>query len=395
MNTAQAEPQTPTRHGPLAGIRVIDLTAIVMGPYATQVLADLGAEVIKVEPPEGENSRYISSGPERGMSGIYVNLNRGKRSVMLDLRSAEGKDQLRALIASADVFVHSMRASAIAKLGFAYAEVAAIRPDIVYVNGYGYGRRGRYDGKPAYDDTIQAECGITDLQAKMTGEPGLVATVMADKVSGLHLLYATLAALYHRAVSGEGQEVEVPMFECMASFMLVEHGNGALFDPPTGPAHYPRAVARNRRPYKTKDGYVAALIYNDKHWSNFVAAVQPEWATPEMNNFEARGRQIDMIYGKLAETFAQRTSAEWLELLTTCQIPCAPLRSTAELFEDPHLDDVGFFETVDSVVGELRLPGLPVWFSKTPGGVQGPTTRLGADNAAVFAELAAAGGDKA
>jgi crotonobetainyl-CoA:carnitine CoA-transferase CaiB-like acyl-CoA transferase len=376
-------------HGPLKGVRVVDLTAMVMGPYATQIMADLGAEVIKIEPPEGDNTRYISAGPERGMCGIYVNCNRGKRSVMLDLRSEEGKASLRQLIATADVFVHSMRASAIAKLGFAYPEVAAIKPDIVYVNGYGYGRRGRYGNLPAYDDTIQAECGIPDLQAKMTGEPGFAATIMADKISGLHVLYAALAALYHRAATGEGQEVEVPMFESMASFMLVEHANGAVFDPPQGPAYYPRATAPNRRPYKTKDGYVAALIYNDKHWGNFVAAVQPEWATPEMNDFEARARQIGAIYGKLAETFAQRTTAEWLELLTANQIPCAPLRSTEELMSDPHLEEVGFFETVESEVGTLRLPGLPVWFSKTPGGVQGPTVRLGTDTEAVLAELGA------
>ena len=225
----------------------------------------------------------------------------------------------------------------------------------------------------------------------MTGEPGFAGTIMADKISGLHVLYATLAALYHRATTGEGQEVEVPMFESMASFMLVEHANGAVFDPPQGPAHYPRAVAKNRRPYKTKDGYVAALIYNDKHWANFVAAVQPEWATEEMNDFEARARIIDSIYGKLAETFAQRTTAEWLELLAANHIPAAPLRSTEDLMTDPHLEEVGFFETVDSAIGTQRLPGLPVWFSKTPGGVQGPTTRLGADSEAVFAELAAKG----
>jgi crotonobetainyl-CoA:carnitine CoA-transferase CaiB-like acyl-CoA transferase len=376
------------RSGPLKGVRVVDLTAMVMGPYATQIMADLGADVIKVEPPEnGDDTRYISAGPERGMGGVFVNVNRGKRSVMLDLRSDAGKAAMEALIKTADVFVHSMRSKAIAKLGFDYAAVAAIKPDIVYVNGYGFGRRGPYADKPAYDDTIQAECGITAVQHMLNGEPGFVGTIMADKVSGLHVLYATLAALFHRARTGEGQEVEVPMFESMASFMLIEHANGALFTPPAGPAHYPRVVSRNRKPYKTKDGYVAALIYNDKHWNAFVAAVQPAWVTPDMARLEDRAQQIDRIYGLLAETFTGRTTAEWLALLEENHIPAAPLRSPEELLSNEHLEAVGFFETVESDNGPVRFPGVPTWFSKTPGKVHGPTPRLGADTADVLKEL--------
>jgi crotonobetainyl-CoA:carnitine CoA-transferase CaiB-like acyl-CoA transferase len=376
----------PNAKGPLAGVRVVDLTAMVMGPYATQIMADNGADVIKVEPPQGDDTRYISAGPERGMCGVFVNVNRGKRSVVIDLRSDAGKEQLRSLIASADVFIHSMRSKAIAKLGFDYAAVAAIKPDIVYVNGYGYGRRGPYADKPAYDDTIQAECGLPSVQAMLNGEPGFVGTIMADKISGLHTLYATIMALYHRAATGEGQEVEVPMFEAMASFMLVEHANGAIFNPPAGPAHYPRVVSRNRRPYKTKDGHIAALIYNDKHWAAFVAAVRPAWATPDMDRLEDRAQQIDSIYLLLAHTFAERTTAEWLDLLEKAQIPAAPLRSPEELLANEHLEAVGFFETVDSPVGQMRFPGSPTWFSKTPGGVQGPTPRLGEHNDEVLGE---------
>jgi crotonobetainyl-CoA:carnitine CoA-transferase CaiB-like acyl-CoA transferase len=373
--------------GPLSGVRVVDLTAMVMGPYATQIMADNGADVIKIEPPQGDDTRYISAGPERGLCGVFVNVNRGKRSVVLDLRSEEGKAALTKLIASADVFIHSMRSKAIARLGFDYDAVAAIKPDIIYVNGYGFGRRGPYADKPAYDDTIQAECGLPAVQEMLNGEPGFVGTIMADKISGLHTLYATIMALYHRAVTGEGQEVEVPMFESMASFMLVEHANGALFTPPAGPAHYPRVVSRNRRPYKTKDGHIAALIYNDKHWAAFVAAVQPEWASPEMDNLEDRAKQIDAIYSLLANTFAQRTTAEWLELLEANHIPAAPLRSPEELLNNEHLDAVGFFEEVDSDYGRLRFPGNPTWFSKTPGAVQGPTPRLGEHTDEVLGEL--------
>ena len=209
------------------------------------------------------------------MSGVFVNVNRGKRSVVLDLRSEAGKTALRALVLEADVFIHSMRAKAIAKLGFGYEQVAALNPRIVYTNCYGYGRRGPERDLPAYDDTIQAECGIPAVQEQLTGEANYVGTIMADKVAGLTALYATTMALFHRERTGEGQEVEVSMFETMASFMLVEHANGAMFDPPLGPAVYPRTVAPNRKPYRTSDGYIAALIYNDKHWNAFIDAVRP------------------------------------------------------------------------------------------------------------------------
>ena len=305
---------SPTRTGPLAGVRVIDLTAMVMGPYCTQIMADMGADVIKVEPPQGDNTRYISVGPAPGMSGVFVNVNRGKRSIVLDLQTDAGTRALRALVETADVFIHSMRAKAIAKLGFGYDDVAAINPAIVYTNCYGYGRRGPDRDRPAYDDTIQAECGLPAVQQQLTGEADYVGTIMADKVAGLTALYATTMALFHRERTGEGQEVEVAMFETMASFMLVEHANGALFDPPLGPAVYPRTVAPNRRPYRTSDGYIAALIYNDKHWNAFINAVQPPWASELYSTLEQRARQIDTVYGLVAETMKQRSTQEWLAL---------------------------------------------------------------------------------
>ena len=373
--------------GPLAGIRVVDLTSVVFGPYATQIMADMGADVIKVEPPEGDNTRWISAGPVPGMGGVYVNVNRGKRSVMLNLREEADREVLRKLVATADVFIHSMRGRAIAKLGFSYEEVKALRPDVVYVNCYGYSRRGPEADQPAYDDTIQAECGITHVQKLINGEPGFVGTIMADKVAGLHALYATMMALFHRERTGEGQEVEVTMFEAMASFMLVEHANGRLFDPPLGPANYHRAVERNRRPYKTQDGHVAALVYNDKHWNAFIAAVQPGWNSPEFATLELRAQQIGRVYGLLGETFLTRTTQEWLDLLRDLAIPVAPLRSTDELFENEHLNDIGFFEKVASPYGEVTFPGVPTWFSASPGKVQGPAPGLGENNAEILAEL--------
>jgi len=377
----------PSTAGPLSGIRVIDLTAMVMGPYCTQIMADMGAEVIKIEPPRGDDTRYISIGPEPGMSGVFVNVNRGKRSVVLDLRTEEGADALRALVVDADVFVHSMRAAAIDRLGFGYEAVAALNPSIVYTNCYGYGRRGPDADLPAYDDTVQAECGIPFVQEKLTGAPGFAGTIIADKVAGMTALYATTMALFHRERTGEGQEVEVAMFETMAAFMLVEHANGALFDPPLGPAEYPRTVTPNRKPYRTSDGYLAALVYNDKHWKTFVEAVRPPWAGPEFATLAQRAARIDIVYAHLAETFLQRTTGEWLRLLRELQIPAAPVRSLDELFDNPHLNAAGFFQTVDTPNGPVRFPGPPTWFSRTPGRVGGPAPRLGADTDEVLGRL--------
>ncbi|MDH6198452.1 crotonobetainyl-CoA:carnitine CoA-transferase CaiB-like acyl-CoA transferase [Mycobacterium frederiksbergense] len=376
--------------GPLQGVRVVDLTAMVMGPYCTQIMADMGADVIKVETPAGDNTRYISVGPAPGMSGVFVNVNRGKRSVVLDLMSPQGKDDLRALIADADVFIHSMRAKAITKLGFGYDEVAAINPGIVYTNCYGYGRRGPDADRPAYDDTIQAECGLPAVQEQLTGEASYVGTIMADKVAGLTALYATMMALFHRERTGEGQEVEVSMFETMASFMLVEHANGAMFDPPLSPAMYPRAVTPNRRPYETKDGHIAALVYNDKHWNAFIERVQPAWMAeygPALASLEQRAQQIDTVYALVAQTLKERTTAEWLDLFGDLEIPAAPMLTPDELFENEHLNAVGLFETLDTPHGRVRIPGVPTWFSRTPGRVAGYAPELGADTAEVLAQL--------
>jgi crotonobetainyl-CoA:carnitine CoA-transferase CaiB-like acyl-CoA transferase len=376
------------RSGPLAGVRVVDLTAMVMGPYCTQIMADLGADVIKVEPPEGDNTRYVSVGPAPGMSGVFVNVNRGKRSVVLDLRSDAGRTALRRLAGRSDVFIHSMRAKAIAKLGFDYAQVAALNPAIVYTNCYGYGRRGPDRDLTAYDDTIQAECGLPAVQQLLTGEASYVGTIMADKVAGLTALYATMMALFHRARTGEGQEVEVAMFETMASFMLVEHANGALFQPALGPAVYPRVVARNRRPYPTLDGHISALIYNDKQWSAFVGAVKPAWAgDPRFATLELRARHIDTVYTLVGEILKGRTTQAWLALFRALEIPAAPIRTPDELFDNPHLNAVGLFETLDTPHGPVRFPGVPTWFSRTPGSVAAAAPELGAHTREVLEEL--------
>lgn len=376
-----------SKKGPLAGLRVIDLTAMVMGPYCTQIMADMGADVIKVEPPAGDNTRFISVAPEPGLAGVFVNVNRGKRSITLDLREEADKDVLRKLIATADIFIHSQRAKAIGKLGFAYADVAAINPKIIYTNCYGYSRRGPDKNLTAYDDVIQAECGLPAVQQMLTGEPNYVGTIVADKVAGLTALYATTMALFHRERTGEGQEVEIGMFETMASFMLVEHANGAMFSPPLSKAFYPRAVAPNRRPYPTKDGYIAVLVYNDKQWNAFINAVQPAWNGPEFATLVQRAKQIDRVYNLVGETLKERTTQEWLDLFRGLDIPSAPLRTPDELFENEHLNAIGFFETVDTEFGPVRFPGVPTFFSETPGRVTGFAPKLGEHTDELLAEL--------
>lgn len=373
--------------GPLAGIKVVDLTSVVMGPYCTQVMADMGADVIKVESPTGDTMRYVSTGQALGLSGVFSNVNRGKRSIVLDLRLEEDKQVLYKLIEGADVFVHSMRAKAIAKLGFSYTEVCRLNPAVVYVNGYGYSRRGPAADKPAYDDTIQGECGLASVQQQLTGEVSFVGTIMADKVTGLTMLYATMMALFHRERTGQGQEVEVPMFETMSSFMLVEHVDRMLFNPPLGPANYHRVVAPNRKPYKTRDGYIAALVYNDKHWSLFMEAVKPAWESPEFAALAQRSRQINRVYGLLGETFLERTTAEWMELLQKLGIPASPINSLEDLFEDPHLNAIGFFEEMELPEGKVRFPGIPTWFSASPGSIRAGAPKLGEHTDQVKAEL--------
>jgi crotonobetainyl-CoA:carnitine CoA-transferase CaiB-like acyl-CoA transferase len=262
-----------------------------------------------------------------------------------------------------------------------------MRPDIIYTNCYGYSRRGPDADLTAYDDTIQAECGLPAIQQMLTGQASFVGTIMADKIAGMTALYSTMMALYHRERTGEGQEVEVGMFETMASFMLVEHANGAMFDPPLGPAVYPRAVAPNRKPYRTQDGQIAALIYNDKQWSAFIEAVRPPWAGEQYASLKQRARQIDKVYALLAQTMLERTTQEWLTLFRKLDIPAAPLRTPQELFDNPHLNAVGLFETVQTPQGPVRMPGVPTWFSRTPGKVAGPAPELGAHTREILADL--------
>jgi crotonobetainyl-CoA:carnitine CoA-transferase CaiB-like acyl-CoA transferase len=374
--------------GALAGLKVLDLTAVLMGPFCTQILADHGAEVIKVEGPESDTTREVPvmRAPREG--AMFLNLNRGKRGLALDLKKPAARAALLRLVADADVFVHSMRADAIARLGLGYEAVRAANPRIVYANVYGFSRRGPYAPNAAYDDIIQAISGMAGIQARMQGAPSYSGTLVADKVSGLTVLYAILMALLHRARTGEGQEIEVAMFETMANFVLTDHINGALFDPPMGPPVYPRAASPERRPYRTQDGWIAALVYTDKQWRAFFDLIgHPDWSKDaRFATFNSRSQNIDECYGHVAETLATRTTAEWLEGFERAGIPAAPVNSTEDVLQDPHLAATGFFLEQETRHGRMRFPGMPAWFSATPGRVDGPAPAHGEHGRAVLEE---------
>ncbi len=375
--------------GPLAGVRVIDCTSVLMGPYATQIMADLGADVIKVESPDGDTTRYLPPGPDATRGGMFLNVNRGKRSLSLNLKQPEARAALVRLVEGADIFVHSMRPGAIKRLGLDYESLREANPGLIYANLYGFARNGPYRDYPAYDDIVQAASGLVDLQARLSnGVPTYLGTVVADKVTGLTGLYAMLAALYAREKTGRGQEIEVPMFETLVSFTMIEHLCGSLFDPPQGPPEYPRVTTASRRPYKTSDGYVGVMIYNDKHWRSFFHAIgDPEWTRdPMFASMRSRTENIGTVLAKLAEVLAERTTAEWLELFRIAEVPAMAIATTQDLLHDEHLEATGFWQERDSEFGTLRFPGIPTSFSETPGAIGDPGPALGADSRAILAE---------
>ncbi len=316
----------------LSGIRIIDLTTVIFGPYATQMLADLGAEVIKVETPgTGDISRYLGNGvPDPTMGSIHLTVNRGKRSIALDLKKPEDAAVLRDLIASADVFFHNVRGKAIAKLGFDFAACKALKPDIIYVHGTGFGQDGPYADLQAYDDVIQAATGTTSLLPRVDGDPRprYFPSLIADKIAGQFGAQAILAALVHKLRTGEGQEVEVPMFECFASFMLVEHFRDATLDPPIGPAGYPRQLDPTRQPFPTSDGYLAIVPYTPESTARLMALLGSAdlLATPDYEAAKAEGRHMSLIYSEIARKTPAKSTAEWLALFAANDIPAMATR---------------------------------------------------------------------
>jgi len=372
--------------GPLEGIRVLDLTSVVLGPYATQMLGDMGADVIKIEPPQGDVTR--SNGPQRNpnMSGLFLNLNRNKRSVCLDLKSAGGKHALMKLLKGADVFIHNMRAAAVRRLGLDAESVRKANPRLVYCSAYGFSERGPYAGRPAYDDVIQAVSGLAHLQS-LAGTPRFMNTTIADKVVGLYLVGAALAALVRRGRTGRGETIEVPMFECMTSFVLAEHLMAANFEPPMGPAGYGRIMGR--RPYRTSDGSIVVLPYNLAQWQSMFKLVDRASliTDPRFSTETDISANFAELGGILDEAMSVRSTSEWTVLLKENDLPGIHVNSLDEVLMDPHLAEIGFFSFPDHPTeGKLRVPGSPVSFEEAPAGNRLPAPNMGEHTIEVLKE---------
>jgi crotonobetainyl-CoA:carnitine CoA-transferase CaiB-like acyl-CoA transferase len=367
--------------GPLEGVRVLDLTTVVMGPYATQILADLGADVVKVEPPEGDVMRYAWPFRHPGMGHIFLNANRNKRSVVLDLKKADARQACLALARQADVLVYNIRPQAMARLKLSYEEVKAVNPNIIYVGCFGYSQRGPYAAKAAYDDLIQGAAGIPWLLHKQgAAEPRYAPIIVADRSVGQQVASAVSAALYYREKSGKGQRVDVPMFEHLLQIVLGEHLGGYTFEPQEGEAGYARMLAPDRRPYQTKDGYVCALIYNDKQWKAYFEVLgKPEMFRDEKySSQESRSRHYAQAYAFVAEQMKTRTTAEWIEALERADIPVQRMNSLADIAADPHLAATGYFSTVEHPTeGRLRSMAVPSEWSASPPQYRRHAPRLG------------------
>jgi crotonobetainyl-CoA:carnitine CoA-transferase CaiB-like acyl-CoA transferase len=362
----------------------------MLGPFCTQILGEMGADVIKVEPPGGDIGRWTGAFKTPGMSSAFLMKGRNKRSVVLDLKKPEAKEPLKRLVESADVFVHNIRPKAAVRLGIDYESIAVIKPDIVYAAATGYGEEGPFVDKPAYDDLIQGASGLASLFGSVTGTPRYGPSVLADKTTGLFLTYSISMGLFHRERSGEGQKIHVPMYESFAGFIMNEHMQGRMYDPPTGEAGYQRMLTPHRRPFPTADGYICVLPYNDKHWGRFFdVAGKPELT--EDSRFAdqpSRSKNIDALYEIVTEIMADRTSAEWLRVLEEADIPVMPMNSPEDLFDCPHLTAVGMFPEVEHPTeGKIRHIKVPVSFSKTPGGYYRHPENLGQSTAETLADV--------
>jgi crotonobetainyl-CoA:carnitine CoA-transferase CaiB-like acyl-CoA transferase len=375
--------------GPLTGVRVVDCTTVVLGPWAAQQLGDLGADVVKIEPPEGDTTRQLGPMRNPDMGAFYLAVNRNKRSIVLDLKQESARGVLRRLAAGANVLLHNYRPQAARRLGMSYEAFRAINPGIVYVGTYGFRAAGPYGDKPAYDDIIQAASGLTSLQASLIGEPKYVPTIVADKTSSMTVLVAVLAALYHQARTGEGQEVEVPMLESMAAWVMVEHLYGETFVPPIESVGYKRVLNRYRRPFKTKDGYLAILPYTDQNWRDFftIAGRQDLLDDPRFKTLGTRLKHIEILYEELGKIATTRTNAEWLVELDRRNIPGMIVNSLESLLRDPHLEATGFWQIVEHPTeGTLRMPGIPAAYGKTPASIRRLPPRLGEHSVEILRE---------
>ncbi|BCN37066.1 CoA transferase [Alicycliphilus denitrificans] len=377
----------PANRGPLTGIKVLDLTAVVLGPVATQVLADYGADVIKVEPPEGDLMRANGISRTSGMSSTFMNINRNKSSVCIDLKSEQGKARLCQLIAQSDVLVHNIRVKAMERLGFGYAEVAKINPTIIYCAATGFGEGGAFAGQPAFDDIIQGACGLAHLVGHESGVPEYPPTLLADKIAGLATANAILGALVYKARTGEGQYVEVPMFETMVAFTMTEHLGGQGFKPPIGDAGYARLLKGGRKPSPTKDGYIALLPYTEQHWRAFFHHFGRGEFIDQFNisNRIERNKNIQAIYAELRNITRQYSTRELMAVCREMDIPVAEMYSIHTIQTHPHVQSTGLFKTmVHPTEGEVVTTRPTALFSKSPCSIYKPAPNLGEDSERVL-----------
>lgn len=401
MTTPPAPDRSPSKPA-LSGIRVLDLTTVVFGPYASQILADYGADVIKVESREGDSTRQTGPRQEEGLAAIFLGVNRNKRSIVLDLKTADGRQALLELVAQADVLMHSMRPHKMQALGLDPETLCAQHPRLIYAGLYGFGVGGAYDGRPAYDDIVQGLCGLADTVARQTGEPGYLPTIAADKTCALMAAHAVLAALFQRERDGVGQQIEVPMFEAMTSYVLVEHlygrhmadprpgqdgegaaepagaangpsgmtAHGAQAKQPRAPeptAGYPRVLVPWRRPYRTQDGYLCLMPYTDAHWQAFFRnAGHPRHADdPRFAGIAQRTRHIAALYELVGAILLEHPTAYWQSLCDAWQIPNAAINRLDDLERDPHLQSVEFFAELDHGDHRYRFTRNPVRLSRS------------------------------
>jgi crotonobetainyl-CoA:carnitine CoA-transferase CaiB-like acyl-CoA transferase len=382
--------------GPLAGIRVLDSTTVVLGPLAAQTLGDLGADVIKIEPPEGDTTRQLGPARHPGMASFYLGCNRNKRSLVLDFKQPAGREALFRMARDADVLMHNFRPQVAARFGFEYEKFQAINPRLVYCATYGFRAAGPYGAKPAYDDIIQAATGLAALQAPLVGDPRYLPTIVADKTSSMAVLSSVLAALVYRERTGRGQALEVPMFESVAAWMMVEHLYGAAFVPPLDAPGYKRILNRWRRPFATRDGYLAVLPYTDANWRTFfeLSGRLDLLEDPRYATLASRLANIETLYEELGKIVAGRTNAEWLEALEGANVPAMVVNTLETILEDPQLEATGFWKIVEHPTeGTLRTTDIPTTYSETPGAIRRLPPRFGEHSVEVLREFGFAPGE--
>ena len=375
--------------GPLSGLKVLELTSVVLGPWAAQIMADMGADVIKIEAPFGDSNRQLGASRNPGMAALYLSNNRNKRSLVLDLKQESARDALLTIVKDCDVFLHNNRPQVMTKLRLEYEDIKSVNENIIYCGTYGYSKDGPYGEKGALDDSIQAASGIAALNELVLGEPRYLPTVVADKTTAITVVYSILAALFHRERTGVGQEVEVPMFETMVSFVMAEHIWGEVFEPKMGEAGYTRLMSHHRKPYKTKDGYIAVLPYMNNHWQTFCEKAEREDLIEDerFKDLSSRVKNIDDTYSETGKILSTKTTQEWLDIFAETKVPVIVVNSLEDLFHDPHLEAVDFWQSYEHPTeGQLKMPGFPSKFSKTPASIRKHAPKLGEHSKEILAE---------